>query len=101
MIKLTILFDEPGDIGAFDTYYDETHAPLVQRIPGLERFEIVRYSAGPDGAAPLYHQICGLYFADAATMRVALESREGRVTTADVENFPGNPVRTLIVGEVR
>jgi uncharacterized protein (TIGR02118 family) len=100
MVQFAILFDEPADAPAFDAYYDEVHIPLVHRLPGLERVEVVRYSGGLDGTPAAYHQLTTLYFADAATMEAALGSPEGQATTEDVERFPGRPERVLMVGEV-
>jgi uncharacterized protein (TIGR02118 family) len=100
MVQFAILFAKPADVAAFDAYYDEVHTPLVHRLPGLERLEVVRYSGDLDGAPAPYHQLTTLYFADAATMEAALGSPEGQATTEDVERFPGRPERVLMVGEV-
>jgi uncharacterized protein (TIGR02118 family) len=100
MVQFAILFAEPADAPAFDAYYDEVHVPLVCRLPGLERLEVVRYSGDPDGVPVPYHQLTTLYFADEAAMEAALGSPEGQATTEDVERFPGRPDRVLMVGEV-
>jgi uncharacterized protein (TIGR02118 family) len=100
MVQFAILFAKPADVAAFDAYYDDVHTPLVHRLPGLERLEVVRYSSALDGGAPQYHQLTALYFADTATMEAALASPEGQATTEDVERFPGRPERVLMVGEV-
>ena len=101
MIKATVLYELSGDTDAFDAYYFDTHVPLVNQIPGMDHFEAVVYGPGPDGAAPAYHLIAGLYFSDPEALQAGLGSPEGQTTTADVANFPGSPKATIIVGEVR
>ena len=53
MVKLTVLYGHPTDTDAFDGHYADTHAPLAERIPKLERFEAGRVST-PDGSEPPY-----------------------------------------------
>jgi uncharacterized protein (TIGR02118 family) len=33
--ELTVIYHQPEDPGAFDAYYETTHAPLARRLPGL------------------------------------------------------------------
>jgi uncharacterized protein (TIGR02118 family) len=98
MVKLTVLYEQPSDVEKFDAHYLGTHVALAHQVPDIERVEFVRYGPGPDGAAPAYHLIAGLYFKDAATMQAALATPEGQALAADVQNFP--PVKsTAIFGE--
>jgi len=101
MIKATVLYQLSGDTDEFYSYYFGTHVPLVNQIPGLDRFEAVVYGPGPDGSAPAYDLIAGLYFPDPETFQAGLGSPEGQAVTGDVANFPGGPEPTIIVGEVR
>jgi uncharacterized protein (TIGR02118 family) len=99
MIKLTVLYDRPADVEGFDSHYMGTHVPLAKKVPGLDRIEVTRFDPGPDGAPPRYHLMAELYFADAAAMRSALGSPEGRELGADVVNLGGTP-STHLVGSV-
>jgi uncharacterized protein (TIGR02118 family) len=101
MIKATVLYQLSGDTAEFDDYYFATHVPLVNQIPGIDRFEAVVYGPNPDGSAPVNHLIAGLYFSDPGAMAAALGSPEGQAVTADVANFPGDFEVTINVGEVR
>jgi uncharacterized protein (TIGR02118 family) len=101
MIKATVLYELTGDTEEFDSYYFSTHVPLVNQIPGIDRFEVVVYGPGPDGAAPAYHLIAGLYFTDPGALQAGLGSPEGQAVTADVGNFPGDFKATINIGEVR
>ncbi len=100
MIRVSVLYELRGDAAEFDAYYFETHVPLVNKIPGIESFEAVVCGPGPDGAAPAYHLIAGLYFADGAALQAGLGSAEGQAVTGDVQNFPGDFTPTIVFGEV-
>ncbi len=38
MIQLTVLYGQPRDSAAFDHYYQQTHAALVQKIPEIKGY---------------------------------------------------------------
>lgn len=99
MIKLTVLYDAPTDVEAFDAHYLGTHVPLAQAVPGIEKVEVTRFLPGPDGSAPRFHIMAELYFADADAMGAALATPEGKELGADVANLGGTPA-THLVGTV-
>jgi uncharacterized protein (TIGR02118 family) len=78
MIKLTVLYDTPADVEAFDAHYLGTHVPLAQAVPGIEKVEVTRFLPGPDGSAPRFHIMAELYFADADAMGTALATPRAR-----------------------
>lgn len=96
MIKLTVLYDRPADVEAFDAHYLGTHVPLAEKVPGVERIEVTTFDPGPDGSEPRFYLMAELYFADAAAMRAALGSPEGKELGADVANLGGTPSTSLI-----
>ncbi|GAA1386007.1 EthD family reductase [Pseudonocardia kongjuensis] len=96
MIKLTVLYGTPSDVDAFDAHYLGTHVPLAQRVPGIEKVEVTRFQPGADGAAPEFHLMAELYFADADAMGAALATPEGRALGADVANLGGTPATRLL-----
>lgn len=100
MLKLTVLYDRPGDVAAFESHYFGTHLPLARNVPGIERVEVTVFSPGPDGAPPRHHLMAELYFPDAETMRSALGSAEGTELGADVAHF-ADVGSTHLLGEVR
>lgn len=99
MIKLTVLYDTPADVEAFDAHYLGTHVPLANAVPGIEKVEVTRFLPGPDGSAPRFHIMAELYFADADAMAAALATPEGKELGADVANLGGTPA-THLVGTV-
>ncbi len=82
-VKLVVLYTQPDDPTAFDEHYVGVHVPLVEKIPGLQRFESGMFTAALDGGEQTYHRIAELYFADQAAMDAAFGSSEGAATAAD------------------
>jgi len=100
MIQLTVLYGQPQDSAAFDTYYQGTHAGLVQKIPGLKGFVFTKpASPNPQEPSP-YYLIANLYFESMAARQTALQSPEGQAAARDLQNFATGGA-TLLVGEVQ
>ncbi len=78
-----VLYKEPANKEAFDTYYFEKHVPLVQNVPGLLKVEVHRFS----GKNAPYYLMATLYFNSKDERKVALSSPEGQAMNADVANF--------------
>ena len=49
MHVLTVCYGHPADPAGLDAYYTSTHAPLVEKIPGLASFTH-RHCASLDGS---------------------------------------------------
>lgn len=99
MFQLTVLYGKPQDPAAFDRYYQETHAPLAQKFPGLKGYTASKPQAlNPKETVP--YLVADLYFEDAASFQAALQSAEGQAAAADVRNFATGGI-TLMAGEVQ
>jgi uncharacterized protein (TIGR02118 family) len=87
-VKLVVLYTRPDDPEAFDRHYLDTHAPLVQAMPGLQRFETGRFA----GSGQPYYRGAELTFADRAALGAATSSPEGKATASDFEQIapPGS-----------
>jgi uncharacterized protein (TIGR02118 family) len=96
VIKLVVLYGHPKDAAAFDKYYNETHIPLAQKIPGLKRIDACRAVATPDGSKPTHHVVADLWFDDMQQFQAAMGSAEGRATGADLANFATGGVSLMI-----
>jgi uncharacterized protein (TIGR02118 family) len=82
MLKLTVLYPSTND-STFDMdYYRTTHAELVKRVIGPERFEIDK---GQDGQP--FHAFGHLYFASPEAMQAAMANPDAGQAAADVANF--------------
>lgn len=100
MIQLTVLYGKPQDPTAFDRHYQQTHAMLAQKIPGLKGFTINKpASLDPQEPSP-YYLIADLYFENMAALQAAFQSPEGQAAAGDLQNFASGGA-TLVAGEVQ
>jgi uncharacterized protein (TIGR02118 family) len=100
MVKLVVAYGQPEDPAAFDQYYASIHAPLVDKIPGLRRFETGRVLATPDGSKPPYYFIAELFFDDTEALGTGMGSSEGQAAAGDVPNFATGGA-TMMIAEAR
>jgi uncharacterized protein (TIGR02118 family) len=82
-VKVVVLYTQPDDAAAFDAHYLGVHVPLVEKIPGLDRFEAGKFTAALDGGEQTYYRVAELYFASQAAMDAAFGSAEGAATAQD------------------
>jgi uncharacterized protein (TIGR02118 family) len=82
-VKLVVLYTQPADPAAFDEHYLNVHAPLVHKLPGLDRLETGRITAALDGGEQTYYRVAELYFADQETLNAAFGTPEGAATGQD------------------
>ena len=97
MIKLIALYRKPADPAAFDAHYQDTHAPLVRKYPGLRKLEITRVTGAPIGETK-FHMMAEMYFDSKATMETAMASPEGKAIARDLMSFAADVV-TVFHGE--
>ncbi|MGH3160160.1 MAG: EthD family reductase [Streptosporangiaceae bacterium] len=95
MHVLTVCYGHPSDPAAFDAYYQGTHRPLAEKIPGLESFT-ARHCASVDSSPAPYYLIAELSFASAEAMQAGLGSPEGLASHADVANFADGGVTMFV-----
>ena len=95
MFQLTALYDPPADPAAFDKYYDDVHAGLALKFPGLQRFTVSRPGPDPEGNPPRYHLIATLEWADEGAFQQAAGSPEMEAALADLPNFAGAGISIL------
>lgn len=98
-VKLVVLYTAPDDLDAFEDHYRTVHGPLVDKVPGLLRWEGARIVAAGDGGEQSYYRSAELYFADHDALQAALASEQGRATAADYERIAPAGSR-LFVAEV-
>ena len=82
-VKLVVLYTQPDDANGFDEHYLGVHGPLVDTIPGLQKWEGARFVAAADGGEHALHRMAELWFDDQASLEAALGSDEGKATAAD------------------
>ena len=91
-VKLVVLYTQPDDADAFDEHYLGVHGPLVDTIPGAQRWEGARFVAAADGGEQTYYRMAELWFTDQAALEAALASDEGKQTAGDYQQIapPGS-----------
>jgi uncharacterized protein (TIGR02118 family) len=99
MVKLTVLYGHPDDRDAFEEYYADTHMPLVDKIPNLQRYEAARIVATPDGSEPPHYRIFEGYFEDIEQLQSGMGAPEGQAAANDIPNFATGGA-TLFVCEI-
>ncbi|MEP7218298.1 MAG: EthD family reductase [Bacteroidota bacterium] len=97
MYKLTALFKHPSNVEEFDTHYNEVHAPLMRKVPGLQKLLVSR-NLRSFGAESPYYLIAEMHFPDRETFKTAMASDENKAAGKDVMGFAGDLV-TMVHGE--
>lgn len=99
MIKLTVLYNQPKDPESFESYYANTHMPLVGKIEGLEKAEVTKFLPNADGTAPAYYRMAELYFYSQEDLQQSMGSAEGAAASEDIQNFATGGFQ-ILVGEI-
>ncbi len=82
MHKITVQYFDPADGDGFETAYRERHVPLVQAVPGLERFTL----SLPHGDGAPY-VVAELWFADGEALSAAQTSSEMAAVRTDSATY--------------
>jgi uncharacterized protein (TIGR02118 family) len=98
LFQLTALYNPPADPAAFDKHYDEVHAGLATKLPGLQRYTVTRPGPDPEGNPPAYHLVAVLEWESASAFQEAIGSEQGQAALADLPNFAGAGM-TMLSGD--
>jgi uncharacterized protein (TIGR02118 family) len=100
-VKLVVMYTRPADTEAFDQHYRSVHAPLVAKLPGLQRFESGTFTSALDGGEVSFYRVAELYFADPASMQTAFGTAEGKATSDDYQQIapPGSRMFVEVLDE--
>jgi uncharacterized protein (TIGR02118 family) len=99
-VKLLAMYQQPADIDAFLSHYNEVHLPLVMKVPGLQKAVVNRIDKNLMGGDAPYFMIAELHFADQAAFDAAMASPENRAAGKDVMSFAKGLVTMLTATEV-
>jgi uncharacterized protein (TIGR02118 family) len=95
-VKIVALYGPPDDPAAFERHYAETHVPLAQQLPGLQRLETALLLGTAQGGTSPYYRLADLWFSDIRQLQAAAASAEGQALAADVANFATGGVTVLV-----
>jgi uncharacterized protein (TIGR02118 family) len=96
MAQVLVLYKTPTDSAAFDTYYAQTHIPLVRTIPGLRKYEISQGAVATPAGPSDIHLVATLTFDSMAAIQAGFGSAEGQAAAGDLPNFASGGVDLLM-----
>ncbi|MFC4769711.1 EthD family reductase [Effusibacillus consociatus] len=91
MVKLVAIYRKPENVEEFDQHYNNVHAPLAAKMPGLIKLEVNKIYGAPMGESDL-HLIAEMYFENKEDLTNSLSSPEGRAAGKDLMGFAGKLV---------
>ena len=89
MVKLMYILTPKAGMsrGDFQRYWIEVHAPLVRKIPHLERYVINIFQPRSDGTSAAIGGVAEQWFESPAAMKAAFGTAEARHAHADIACF--------------
>ncbi len=102
MVVLSAFYKTPEHPAEFDAHYNDIHTPLIKKIPGLQKLEVLRFSRMLTPATSMlaeqpYLQ-CNMYFADKEAFKTAMASDENKTAGNDLMSFAG-PLVSMCVAQ--
>lgn len=85
-MKLVALYKQPPDPAAFDDAYFNTHLPLIEKVPGIRKTQITRFTrtiAGGEG----FYLMAEMHFEDEAALKAAMRSPEMAAAGENLNSF--------------
>ncbi len=99
MDKVLILFGPPVDDLAFARYFEETHRPLLDRLPHLGAVE-TNWVTGVVSGDVAVHLLVELCFASEQALQDGLNSDAGQKMARDYPSFASGGVTILLSNSV-
>jgi len=84
-MKLVALYKQPDDPEAFDEAYFNTHMPLIEKVPGLQKTVITRFTRTLMGDG--LYMMNEMYFSDSNALKVAMKSPEMAAAGDTLDSF--------------
>lgn len=86
MVKMVVLLVRKSSFSyeEFRSYWEDTHVPLVEELPGVERY-VTSHPTDPEKSA--YDGVAEVYFEDMETLSAAFDSEAGEALQADAAEF--------------
>jgi uncharacterized protein (TIGR02118 family) len=103
MVKLVFILHKHPDLTeeAFQSYWNETHAPLAAKVPGLCKYVLGKHVPAALPSPPPCDGLAELWFDSVESMQNALLSPEGQAATADAVNcFDMARTAMIVVEEI-
>lgn len=85
-MKLVAIYKQPADPAAFDEAYFNTHIPLIEKVPGIQKTKITRFTRTLTPGDSFY-LMAEMYFADEAALKAAMRSPEMAAAGDNLNSF--------------
>jgi uncharacterized protein (TIGR02118 family) len=95
-VKLIALYKPPEDPEAFDEAYFNTHIPLLNKVPNLQKTIITKFSRTIMGEG--FYMMAEMYFPDSDALKAGMKSPEMATAGENLNSFAAGLV-TLMYGE--
>lgn len=96
-MKLVALYKTPEDPAAFDESYFNSHMPLIQKVPDLQRTVITRFTRTLMGDE--YYMMAEMYFPDLDKLKDAMKSPEMAAAGENLNTFASGLVTLMFAQE--
>ena len=98
MVRLIALYSQPDDPAAFDSHYQDVHAPIVRRYPNLRGVRLTK-ADGLGGRPAAFYLMAEMSFDSRGDLDEALASEAGRESGRDLRNFAQAGVTLLVADD--
>lgn len=96
-MKLVALYKRPDDPVTFEESYFNSHLPLIQKVPDLQRTVITRFTRTLMGDE--YYMMAEMYFPDVDKLKAAMKSPEMAAAGENLNTFASGLVTLLFAQE--
>lgn len=96
---VTVIYNNPKDAAAFETYYSATHVPLVvQGAPEIAftRAELSKYTGNLDGSPPTFYRQAKLYFPNQSALKSGTATAAFKAVGDDLPKFADGGLVALV-----
>ncbi|MFN8652642.1 MAG: EthD family reductase [Gemmatimonadales bacterium] len=99
---VTVIYNQPKDAAAFESYYSATHIPLVGAKASeiaFTRAELTKYAKNLDGSPAAFYRQAKLYFPNEAALKTGTGTPGFKAVGDDLPNFATGGL-TALVGHI-
>jgi uncharacterized protein (TIGR02118 family) len=93
--KITVIYDNPTDPGAFEAGYAEEQVALAKGLPGLVSIETSKVWPKEDGSPTPAYRMVDLYFTDYQTASAAVTTPQAAALFPTIFGLATGGVRIL------
>jgi uncharacterized protein (TIGR02118 family) len=96
---VTVLYNNPKDGAAFESYYAATHLPIVVQGAaeiGFTRAELAKFARNLDGSAAAFYRQAKLYFPNAAALKTGTGTAAYKAVGDDLPKFADGGLTALV-----